>query len=77
MATKYVWQNEDWPRMRWNDGRLVNLLSEVNLLRGTLLGRVSMFRLEQQNATLLEAMSQEMMHSAEIEGERLNRDSVR
>lgn len=77
MATKYIWQNEDWPRMRCNDGRLVNLLSEVNQLRGTLLGRVSMFRLEQQNATLLEAMSQEMMHSAEIEGERLNRDSVR
>ncbi|MGN0213342.1 MAG: Fic family protein [Muribaculaceae bacterium] len=77
MAAKYIWQNEDWPKMRWDDGKLVNLLSEVNQLRGTLLGCVSMFGMEQQNATLLEAMSQEMIHSAEIEGERLNRDSVR
>lgn len=63
--------------MQWDDTSFSNILAEINLLRGKLLGRVSMFGFEEQNLSMLESMTQEIVHSAKIEGEELNRDSVR
>lgn len=76
-GTKYIWQHEGWPHMQWDDTSFSNILAEINLLRGKLLGRVSMFGFEEQNLSMLESMTQEIVHSAKIEGEELNRDSVR
>jgi len=73
----YIWQREEWPRMTWRNVAVSGLLAEVNLLRGKLLGRVSMFGFEEQNISMLESLTQEIVHSAKIEGEDLNRDSVR
>lgn len=75
--TKYIWQQSGWPHMVWRDERFCGLLAEVNLLRGKLLGRVSMFGFEEQNLSMLDFLTQEIVHSAKIEGEDLNRDSVR
>jgi len=77
MRQKYIWQHENWPRMTWNHEALATLLAEVNLLRGQLLGRLSVFGFEEQGNSVLESITQEIIHSAEIEGELLNRDSVR
>ncbi len=63
--------------MTWRNEAVSGLLAEVNLLRGKLLGRVSMFGFEEQNISMLESLTQEIVHSAKIEGEDLNRDSVR
>lgn len=76
MAT-YIWQQNGWPHTTWNNESLSSTLAEVNLLRGKLLGRVAMFGLEEQNNSILESLTQEIVHSAKIEGEELNRDSVR
>lgn len=73
----YIWQEPDWPHMRWDNARISGILAEVNLLRGKLLGRVSMFGFEEQNTSMLDSLTQEIVHSAKIEGEELNRDSVR
>ena len=75
--TVYIWQQKDWPHMTWEDESLSSILAETNLLRGKLLGRVAMFGLEEQNHSVLESLTQEIIHSAKIEGEDLNRDSVR
>ena len=72
-GTKYIWQQEGWPHMQWDDTSFSNILAEINLLRGKLLGRVSMFGFEEQNLSMLESMTQEIVHSAKIEGEELNR----
>ena len=76
MAT-YIWQQDEWPQMKWDDKQLGSLLSEVNTLRGQLMGRLSMFGFEEQNLSMLNSLTQEILHSAKIEGEELNRDSVR
>lgn len=73
----YIWQQDGWPHMTWNSERLSQRLAEVNLLRGKLLGRIALFGFEDQNRSMLESMTQEIVHSAKIEGEELNRDSVR
>lgn len=74
---QYIWQLAEWPKMTWQDARLSPLLAEVNMLRGQLSGRLHMLGIKDQNETLLETFTQEIVHSSEIEGQILNRDSVR
>ena len=74
---KYIWQQEGWPHTTWENDSLSSILAETNLLRGKLLGRVAMFGFEEQYHSMLESLTQEIVHSAKIEGEDLNRDSVR
>lgn len=74
---QYIWQQDGWPRMKWHGERLSQRLAEVNLLRGKLLGRIALFGFEDQNRSLLESITQEIVQSAKIEDEELNRDSVR
>ena len=74
---QYIWQQEGWPRMTWDEKAFSSLLAEVNLLRGRLMGVISMFGFQEQNDAVLDAMSQEIEHSAKIEGQVLDHDSVR
>jgi len=74
---KYLWQNNEWPKMVWKDARLSGLLADVNMLRGQLSGRLTMLGMKEQNDSMIDALTQEIVHSSEIEGEQLNRDSVR
>ena len=77
MANLYIWQDKDWPKMWWQDALLGKLLAEVNMLRGQVAGRMAMFGFNEQNDTMLDVVTAEIVNSAEIEGQRLNRDSVR
>lgn len=74
---KYIWQQQEWPHTTWKNESLSDVLAEVNMLRGKLLGRVAMFGFEEQNNSMLESLTQEIVQSAKIEGEDLNRESVR
>lgn len=73
----FIWQKADWPKMCWNDAAISSILADVNLLRGKLVGRLSMFGFQDRNQSMLESLTQEIFYSAKIEGEELNRDSVR
>ena len=77
MSTTYIWQEKEWPQFTWNNEQIARLLGEVHQELGRLKGIVSMFGLEQKTNTCLDNMTQEIVNSAEIEGEVLNRDSVR
>lgn len=77
MNHRHIWQDTDLRNMTWQDHVFSNLLSEVNLLRGKLLGRLSLFGFKEQSNSMLESLTEEIVRSSEIEGERLNRDSVR
>ena len=77
MNNQYIWQSTDLYQLTWQDSVASTLLSEVSLLRGKLLGRLSMFGFKEQGNSMLDALTEEIVHSSEIEGERLNRDSVR
>lgn len=74
---KYIWQQTQWPHFTWNGEQFGSLLAEVNVLRGKLLGRIALFGFEDQHLSMLDSLTQEIVHSAQIEGENLNRDSVR
>ncbi len=73
----YIWQQREWPWFRWDEARLIQKLADANRLRGELFGRLSMFGFHEQNASWLDALTQEIVLSSRIEGEELSRDSVR
>jgi len=73
----YIWQQEDWPKFTWEDRELSLLLAQAHREQGKLSGKLEMLGLEVQDRTTLQALTEDVVKSSEIEGERLNSDQVR
>ena len=73
----YIWQNADWPNFRWDVSQVTPLLNSVQERQARLLGMLSVLGFDLQKQTALESMTEDVVRSSEIEGELLNRDSVR
>ncbi|HEY1933642.1 MAG TPA: Fic family protein [Acetobacteraceae bacterium] len=73
----YIWERPDWPRLRWDAATLAQPLAEAHVKLGRLLGRLAGLGFALQLETELQATTEEAVKNAEIEGEILNRDSVR
>lgn len=73
----YIWQNTDWPKFKWDDLQVTPLLNLVQEHQSRLLGMLSALGFDLQKKTVLESMTEDVVRSSEIEGELLNRDSVR
>ncbi len=77
MRPIYIWQHKNWTDFQWDSSRIEKLLGEVRNIQGKVSGTFSMVGFETQSKTALEAMTQDVVMSSEIEGERLKADSVR
>ena len=75
--TQYVWQNPKWPEFSLNYESVVKILGECRMHQGMLIQQVSSLGLDLGLKAQLEALTEEAVKTAEIEGERFNRDSVR
>lgn len=75
--SRYIWQNEGWPRLTWRARELENELSAAAFRQGHFLGQLAGIGFDLQNQAGLEVLSDEIVSSAAIEGERLNRADVR
>jgi Fic family protein len=73
----YIWQASDWPAFRWNNDELVARLGEVRHEQGRLLGRVEALGFKVREATLLQTLTQDVVKTSAIEGERLDEQQVR
>ncbi|MBQ9340513.1 MAG: Fic family protein [Paludibacteraceae bacterium] len=73
----WIWQYRQWPHFCWNNDILLNLLVQVHEQQGRLLGKMSVMGFETQAATSIEAMTEEVVRNAEIEGLILNAANVR
>ncbi|MGO8918652.1 MAG: Fic family protein [Stellaceae bacterium] len=76
MAT-YIHQRRDWPKFRWARESLVGRRGAVRYLQGQLVGRMASLGFEVREAATLQSLTEEVLKSSEIEGERLDRDRVR
>lgn len=74
---KYIWQQKEWPHWIFDLKCLSELLSQVNLERGRLLGSMHALGFKLSEAVSLNALTSEVVKSSEIEGEKLNPESVR
>src|ERR1700749_1186067 len=73
----YIWEHPEWPAFRWDGNRLIGPLAATRLKEGRLLGRMERFGFDLKRQTQLESLTQDVIKSSEIEGEKLDRNSVR
>jgi Fic family protein len=73
----YIYEKPDWPEFKWDNARLINLLSRVRNLQGRIIGRMGALGFELRNRSNLEILTQDILKSTEIEGEFLNPEQVR
>ena len=73
----YVWQNKNWPHWQYNAESLMPLLAQVHQALGHLLGRMRDQGMSSQAQATLEALTEDVLKTSEIEGEHLDAEIVR
>jgi Fic family protein len=73
----YLWERPDWPQFTWQPELLRPRLDAVRLLQGRLLGQSELLPAEADRQARMDALIQNAIRTSEIEGERLNVESVR
>ncbi len=74
---QYVWRQNSWPRFRWQDDRLIDAVGKTRLCQGKLLSKVHGLGLELGREAQAAVLTEEAVKTAAIEGQNLDRDSVR
>jgi Fic family protein len=74
---KYIWQRPEWIEWQFDSGHLSELLSKVTLERGRLLGSMQALGFKFAEEATLRVLTEDVIKSSEIEGEKLNPESVR
>jgi len=74
---RYIWQAPDWPVWRYDLARLACLLERAGRAQGLLLGRLADVGMDLRDQASLAALTQDVLKTSEIEGERLDAASVR
>jgi len=73
----YIYERKEWPDFKWEQGRLAGLLAEVRHLQGRLLGRMESLGFQLREEATLQALTQDVVKTSEIEGEKLDLETVR
>lgn len=76
MAT-YIWQHPDWPNWRYDMTRLATPLALVRHVQGRLQGRMESLGFTLRDEAWLQTLTQDVVKTSEIEGERLDTEQVR
>jgi Fic family protein len=74
---RYVWQRADWPEWRYDVLALARPLVEASYEQGVLLGRLSDVGMTLRDGANLAALTDDVLRTSEIEGERFDLASVR
>lgn len=75
--TTYIHQRKGWPTFRWSQEELSGRLASVRHLQGRLIGRMEGLGFKLRAEASLQGLTEEVIKSSEIEGEKLDRDQVR
>ena len=74
---KYIWQHKNWPKLTWESGPLLPLVSEARKAQGVLLAQVKSLGFELEGEAQADILTEEAIKTSAIEGERLNPEAVR
>jgi Fic family protein len=75
--TQYIHELVDWPTIRWDEGRLATALAGARHLQGRLLGQMEALGFKVREEAVLRTLTEDVLKSSEIEGEKLDADQVR
>jgi len=73
----YFWEQDEWPDWAWDDARLSRLLASASHEQGRLQGRMEALGFDLRDEAHLRTLTEDVINSSEIEGEKLDRDQVR
>src|ERR1044071_148014 len=73
----YIHERKAWPEFTWSHVKLARLLAEVRHLQGRLLGRMEELGFQLREEATLQTLTQDVVKTSEIEGERLDAQQVR
>ncbi len=74
---KYIWERKNWFDFKYDDAVLLKPLSELRVLQGKLLGRIVSLDIKLETEAQGAILVEEAVRTAEIEGQKLNREAVR
>jgi Fic family protein len=77
MRRLYIWEQENWPALTWDSEHLAPLLGLVSRELGRLLGRMEGLGFDLRREAQVSTLTEDVVRSSEIEGERLDSDQVR
>lgn len=73
----YIHDLPDWPNVRWSLDALASPLAAVRHHQGRLIGRMDSLGFDLSAEAVLHSLTEDVLQSSEIEGERLDREQVR
>src|ERR1700689_3834927 len=73
----YIHERAGWPDFRWDHARISALLVDVRHRQGRLIGRMEGLGFQLRAEAVLHSLTEEVLKSSDIEGEKLDRDQVR
>src|ERR1039457_6498284 len=73
----YIHERPEWPSFHWDFERISQRLVEVRHRQGRLIGRMEGLGFQLRTEAVLHTLTEEVLKSSEIEGEKLDRDQVR
>ena len=73
----YIHERAGWPDFRWDHPRISARLVNVRHRQGRLIGRMEGLGFQLRTEAVLDSLTEEVLKSSEIEGEKLDRDQVR
>ena len=74
---RFIHQLNEWPVFRWDAVEVGGVLADAVFELGKFTGRLNAIGFDLQKEAVCDALSSEILNSAAIEGELLNRDDVR
>ena len=75
--TQYIWQTPEWPHLVWNPEPVIKALGLARLHQGKLLAKSTLLSDQGRQHVWTESLEEEIVRSSAIEGELLDRQSVR
>ena len=73
----YIYESKDWPKFKWDQAKLAELLAEARHRQGRLLGRMEGLGFQLRGEATLTTLTQDVIKTTEIEGEKLDPEQVR
>lgn len=77
MASRYIYELKNWPNFKWDHSHLSEKLERARLCQGKLIGKMEGLGLVLREEAVLITLTEDIVKTSEIEGEKLDRNQVR
>ncbi len=74
---EYIYDRKNWPELAWSQEYLTGQLAGVRHRQGRFIGRMEGLGFSLRNEAVLQTLTEDVLKTSEIEGEKLDKEQVR